>query len=82
MTTARFPINWRFDGTTQGTVLINRGAGTFTVRPHRRRKPYTLPLADVAEIVAWRCVKAEVMKKNAEKARIKKEKAEFRRRNR
>jgi hypothetical protein len=82
MTTARFPIYWNFDGTKQGTVSINRQAGTFTVRAHRRHKAYELPLAFVAEIVAVRCIKAEVLRKRLEKARQKKEKSEFRRRNR
>lgn len=82
MTTARFPITWKFDGTDAGTVSINRGAGTFEVRPHRRHKAYVLPLADVAEIVAWRYIKAEVLKTRLEKAKAKKEHQEFRRRNR
>lgn len=82
MTTARFSIQWRFDGTDQGTVSINRGAGTFSVRPHRRHKDYVLPLAEVAQIVAERIIKAEAFKKRMEKAKARKEKEAFRRRNR
>jgi hypothetical protein len=72
MSTAHFPVYWSFDGTSQGTVSIDRGAGTFTVRPHRRHKSYELPLAFVAQIVAERCIKAEVLRKRLEKARAKK----------
>lgn len=82
MTTARFTVYWNFDRTTQGTVEIDRQVGTFRVRPYKRRTSYELPLAFVAQIVAERCIKAEVLKKRLEKARAKKEKAEFRRRNR
>ena len=43
-----------------GTVSIDRKAGLFSVRPLRRRRVYTLPLALVASIVVSRIVKAEV----------------------
>lgn len=43
-----------------GTVLIDRSAGLFSVRPLRRRRVYTLPLALVASIVVTRIVKAEL----------------------
>jgi hypothetical protein len=43
-----------------GTVLIDRAAGLFSVRPLRRRRMYTLPLALVASIVVSRIVRAEI----------------------
>ena len=43
-----------------GTVMIDRDAGLFSVRPLRRRRVYTLPLALVASIVVSRIVKAEL----------------------
>jgi len=82
MTTAKFQVDWSFDGTDSVTVFINREAGTFTVRPYRRHQSYELPLAFVAQIVAERVIKAEVLKKRLEKARLKQERREFRRRNR
>lgn len=53
-----------------GTVLIDRAAGLFSVRPLRRRRVYTLPLALVASIVVSRIVKAELAEaRRAKKAR-------------
>ena len=49
----------------EGTVEIDRGSGTLSVRPYRRRRVYTLPLATVAEIVVSRIIKAEVAEKRA-----------------
>lgn len=60
---ARFPITWNFDRSYAATVLISRGAGTISVRPYKRRKVYTLPLAFVAELIAERVTKAEVAAK-------------------
>lgn len=82
MTTAKFKVAWNFDGTASGTVLINREAGTFAVRPFHRKASYELPLAFVAQIVAERVIKAEILKKRLEKARKKKEQLAFRKRNR
>lgn len=76
MTTARFKVYWRFDGTSEGTVEIDRSTSIFTVRPHRRKKSHSLPLAFVAQVIAERCIKAEAFKKRMEKA---KERAERRR---
>lgn len=67
MSRATFRVFWRFDGTREGTVTIDRGAGTFTVRPYRRHVEYTLPLADVAQFVAERISKADAQKKRAER---------------
>ena len=60
---ARFTVAWHFDGTRTATVTVNRRAGTFEVRPHRRRRRYTLPLALVAQFVAERIAKAEALEK-------------------
>jgi len=43
-----------------GTVTVDRAAGLFSVRPLRRRRVYTLPLALVASLVVSRIVKAEI----------------------
>jgi hypothetical protein len=43
----------------EGTVSIDRGAGLFVVRPKRRRRTYTLPLALVASIVVSKICSAE-----------------------
>lgn len=51
------------------TVTIDRAANLFTVRPLRRRRVYTLPLADVASMVVRGLIRAEVL----ERARAKKE---------
>lgn len=63
MSRSRFKIEGRFDGTAGATVTIDRGAMLFSVRPLRRRREYTLPLTDVAEMVLWRIVKAEAAAK-------------------
>ncbi len=66
-TKAHFSVTWRFDGTTQGTVTVDRNSGTFSVRPHRRHKAYELPLAFVAQIVAERVIKTDAAARRAEK---------------
>jgi hypothetical protein len=63
--TSRFRVKGRFDGLPEATVEIDRGTNTFTVRPLRSHRTYTLPLATVAEIVLWRIARVEA----AEKAR-------------
>lgn len=66
---AKFRIVWDFDGTTEATVVVNRRAGTFEVRPLRRRASYALPLAEVAQLVAERIVRAAALaKRKARKA--------------
>ena len=69
MSTARFRVYWNFDGTREATVEIDRVVGTFSVRPHRRRRTYELPLAFIAQLVAERVIKAEVFKRSMEKAK-------------
>ncbi len=58
----RFPVVAVLDESRaqSGTVEIDRTAGLFSVRPKRRRRTYTLPLATVASIVVARIVKAEI----------------------
>jgi hypothetical protein len=58
----------RFDGAEAATVTIERSRGLFTVRPLRRRRLYTLPLSDVAEMVIWRVVKADMKAKRRKKS--------------
>lgn len=52
---------------TRGTVIIDRVAGLFHVRPHKRRRVYTLPLGDVASIIVSKIIKSEVAKARAAK---------------
>jgi hypothetical protein len=49
----------RFNGATEATVEVNRNAGTITIRPLRQREVYTLPLATVAEMIIWRCMRGD-----------------------
>jgi hypothetical protein len=56
----------------EGTVIIDRGAGLFSVRAKRRQKVHTLPLSTVAEMVVLRCTRAELFERRMEKARRKK----------
>lgn len=70
-TRAHFRVHGRLDMAsrpTPGTVTIDRRAGTFTVRPLRRRKTYELPLSDVAAMVVRRIVNAEIFAKRLAKA--------------
>ena len=69
MSRSRFRIEGRMDGSDGATVTIDRGANLFSVRPLRRKREYTPPLKDVAEMVLWRIVKAEANEKLANKRR-------------
>ncbi len=69
---ARARVVGRFDQASrvqEATVTIDRAGGLFSVKPLRRRRSYTLPLAKVAEIVCQRVILAEL----AEKRRLKRE---------
>ena len=80
-TNARFKVLARLDQASrlmEGTVTINRAAGTFTVRPLGRRRVYELPLATVADLVVQRIIKAEVFGRRIEKAKKAKEKRDAR----
>lgn len=57
------PLN--FDGARLATIEINRGALLFSVRLYRRRRVFTMPLSVVAEMVAWKIIKAEMLEKKA-----------------
>lgn len=57
-----------------GTVIIDREAETFSVRPKRSRKLYTTNLSVVADIVVERIIKAELREKAREKKARKHEK--------
>jgi len=46
-------------------VTISRTAGTFAVRPLRRRREYLLPLSTVADLVCQRILKAELAERRA-----------------
>lgn len=59
-----------FDGERQATVQIDRGSLLFSVRPHRRRRDFVLPLSTVAEMVIWRVVKAEAVALRRQKAKV------------
>jgi hypothetical protein len=63
MSKSKFRVDGRMDGANGATVTIDRGVGLFSVRPLRRKREYTLPLKDVAEMVLWRIVKAEANEK-------------------
>ncbi len=72
---ARFRVVAPLDGAggaSVGTVEIDRAAGLFSVRPLRRRKQYTLPLATVATMVCQALVRMELSEKRAAKRRQKK----------
>lgn len=49
------------------TTRVDRDAGTFSVRPLRRRKVYTLPLGTVATLVCGLVLRAELAAKKAAK---------------
>lgn len=71
---ARFKVIARLDMAStpiSGTVTIDRDAGLFSVRPKGRRQEYTLPLADVADMVVHRLIQAEVGLKLATKVKRK-----------
>ena len=68
--THRYPVVARLDGAgrpSEGTVSVDRSSLLFTVRPFRRRRTYTLHLADVATMVVQRILRAELAEKSAAK---------------
>jgi hypothetical protein len=71
----RFAVIGRLDNAARpqaGTVIVSRTSGTFTVRPYRRRRTYTLPLSTVAEIVCQRILRAELAERKATKKKARK----------
>lgn len=70
MSRAKFKVTSEkadFNKAKSATVVISRLGGIFSVRPHRQRKTYALPLAEVAQMVMWRIIKAEAEAKLATK---------------
>jgi hypothetical protein len=66
MSRARFKVKSDkpdFNQATTATVTISRLTGVFSVRPYHRRTTYSLPLAEVAQMVLWRVIKAEAEQK-------------------
>jgi hypothetical protein len=57
-----------FNGADTATIVIDRGSGLVTVRPHRRRKVYSGSLVQLAKSVIWTAVRAELAEKKKEKA--------------
>jgi hypothetical protein len=71
LSVARFRVVARLDMASresEGTVTINRVAGLFSVRPLRRRREYTLPLATVAGMVCGAIIVAEAREKRTARA--------------
>lgn len=68
---ARFRVIGKFDiaRTQEATVIVERESLLFKVRPLRRRREFVLPLANVAEIVVAKVIKAEVAERRRKKAR-------------
>ncbi len=70
MKKSRFRVVGTFDlagGAQVATVEIDRASGIVSVRPFRRRRAYSLPLADIA---AWICqviIRSEVRERRATK---------------
>lgn len=60
----------RFDNTDGATVTIDRNAGLISVRPLRRHREFTLPLADVARHIVYSVVMAELSEKRRGKRRL------------
>lgn len=61
MSKARFRVHSQLDnagGEQDGEVIIDRAAGTITVRPLRGR-PYTMRLCDVATMICRQVIYAE-----------------------
>lgn len=70
MTKHHIRLEGKFDQAPGATVTIDRGAETFSVRPLRRKRAYTLPLRDIAQMVLYRITVAELReKKRAKKAK-------------
>ena len=72
---SRFKVFGRLDGAggaRAGTVLIERAAGLVHVRPHRRKRMYTMPLSMVADMICMRILMNESADRRAAKAKAKK----------
>lgn len=69
MSKTKFKVYGEFNGKREATVSIDRGSNLVSVRPLHFRKTYEMRLEDLAELVIWRCVKAEALEKRAAKKR-------------
>ena len=56
-------------GVQRGTVVVERAAGLVHVRPHRRRRVYTMPLSMVADMICKRILFNEAAERRAAKSR-------------
>lgn len=45
----------------KGTIIIDRAARTFTVRPFRSREEFILPLKDLAEYVVFKALQTKAL---------------------
>ena len=69
---ARFRVFAQLDlagAPVRGTVTIDRANGIFSVRPHKRRRLYALPLDTVATLVCRRLIMVEIAERRAAKRR-------------
>lgn len=57
---SKYKVEGRLDGADGGTVRIHRETGLIAVRPKGRHRVYELLLADVAQMIIERVVRAEV----------------------
>lgn len=72
MRKSRFRVYERLDAAStpqEGTVIIDRTAGLFRVRPLRRHRTYDLPLSFVARLVCRHVIAVELQEKRAAKRR-------------
>lgn len=73
-TKTNFRVTGSFDMSRrqEATVTIQRAASEplFSVRVLRRKKAFTLPLADVAKMVVWRMLQAEAAKKKKKRKTV------------
>jgi len=67
MRKARFEVPVWIDQARKATVEVDRDSLVFSVRLHRRRRTFDLPLRDVVEGVVWRILKAESAAKRAKR---------------
>ena len=63
MSKTHFKVYGRFNGKTEATVTVNRDNNLVQVRPKHFKKFYEMRLEDLAELVIWRCIKAEALAK-------------------
>jgi hypothetical protein len=64
---ARFKVYGRYNGKTEATVEVDRNTNLISVRPKHFKKAYEMRLEDVAEVIMWRCIKADLAEKKKAK---------------